>query len=335
MNKHYSIIIVSLLFVIFGHNCQNQPRKFTETRFQMGTVVQITLFETSKKSAQRQMDNGFAEIDRIAALFWEGNPDSDIYKINHRKSDTIHVRSEVAQLLARAKHISQQTDGAFDMTIGTLKELYNFEKKIIPDTNQIKAVLNHIGFENLSIDTTRNRLRFKNPDFKLITGAIVKGYAADRAIDIIKKENPYGVLVNAGGDIRVTKRHDSKKWIVGVQDPKEKGHLIGKVAIYEGAVVTSGDYEQYTIIEGKRYHHILNPLTGFSAEKSHATTVIAPKAECADAIATGLFVLGDKRGKVIINRFPCVEALWIDWEGNSILTDGFSKYLVGDLETNH
>ncbi len=324
--QFFPILLIGLLIIVI--QCDGRIQKYSETRFKMGTVVQITVFEKNKEAAHQQINQGFAEIDRIAEKFWEGNPDSDIYKFNHRKTDSVRVSAEVAALVARAREISKKTHGAFDMTVGTLKDLYNFKRgeEKIPDSTAVVETLQQVGYDKLKINLSENMLISDNRIFTLLTGAIVKGYAAERAAWIITEANRFGVLVNAGGDIRATKRWDNKKWVVGIQDPKNKGQLLGTLSIHEGAVVSSGDYEQFSIIDGKRYHHIINPLTGFSAEQSHATTVIAPNAELADALATGLFVLGPTKGMAVLEKYPDVECLWVDRDGNIIKSDGFDRY---------
>ncbi len=324
-------LYISLLIILFISlfNCNSGIQKYSETRFKMGTVVQITVFEKDEEAAYQQINRGFAEIDRVADIFWEGNPDSEIYKFNHRRSDSVTVSGEVAALLARAAQLSKNTGGAFDMTVGTLKNLYNFKKdeEKIPDTATVKQTLRHIGYDKLTVNLEENLLISDNQSFQILTGAIVKGYAAERAAGVMAGNNEFGILINAGGDIRATKRWDDTKWIVGIQDPKNKGRLLGTVSIYEGAVVTSGDYEQFSVINGRRYHHIINPLTGFSAGLSRATTVIAPNAELADALATGLFVLGPDEGLKVLEKYPDVECLWVDWDGNMIQSDGFKNFL--------
>ncbi|MFP4546826.1 MAG: FAD:protein FMN transferase [Fidelibacterota bacterium] len=329
MSKKRLYIISLIILSITLFNCNGGIQKYSETRFKMGTVVQITVFEKDKETAYQQINRGFAEIDRIADKFWEGDPASEIYKFNHRSSDSVAVSSEVAALLSRAAQLSKNTGGAFDMTVGTLKNLYNFKKgeEKVPDTATVKQTLRHIGYDKLIINLEKNLLITDNQSFQILTGAIVKGYAAERAARVMAKNNKFGILINAGGDIRATKRWDDKKWIVGIQDPKEKGRLFGTVSIHEGAVVTSGDYEQYSVINGRRYHHIINPLTGFSAGQSHATTVIAPNAELADALATGLFVLGPDKGLKILEKYPDVECLWVDWDGNIIQSEGFKNFM--------
>jgi len=326
-NKNNFKILFLFLLVVF-QNCTPKLQKFTETRFKMGTIVQITVFEKDKVLAQKQIDRGFAEIDRVSDLFWEGNPSSDIYKFNHRTSSKVEVSAEVAALISRAKQISKNTNGSFDMTVGTLRNLYSFKKgeERIPSRQKIAETLKFIGFNNLRIDLKQNLLISDNQEFTILTGAIVKGYAAQRALHKIKEDNHNGILVNAGGDICATKRVDEQKWVVGIQDPRSKDGLLGTISILEGSVVTSGDYEQFSIIDGKRYHHIINPITGFSADKSNASTVIAPNAELADALATGLFVLGSEEGLKVLENYPDVECMWVDWQGKLIKSEGFDQY---------
>lgn len=324
--KKYFFILLTLFLA--NYSCTPGLQKFTESRFKMGTVVQITLFEKDKTAAEKEFEKAYAEIDRISSLFWEGNPESDIYKFNHRKSDTVEVTAEVTGLLSRAKLISKNTSGAFDMTIGTLRKLYNFKKgeEKIPDSSDVTEELKCIGFNKLEIDLRNNLLISQNQHFTLLTGAIVKGYAAQRALEKITATNRNGVLVNAGGDIFTSKRYDNQKWVVGVQDPRNRGKILGTVNILDGAVVTSGDYEQFSIIKGKRYHHIINPVTGFSSKQSHSSTVIAPNGELADALATGLFVLGADKGMKVLEKYPDVECMWVNSNGKIFKSDGFDNY---------
>ena len=332
MNKIYSYFLLFLSLAILNIDCGSHMKKFTETRFKMGTIVNISLFEKDAKIAKMQIEKGFSEIDRIAALFYEGVSTSDIYKLNNRIDSTITVAFEVASLLSRAQRISENTTGAFDVTIGTLLELYSFRKGLerIPDSATVFEVKRKIGYQNLKIDLEKNLLTTRNLEFKIVVGALVKGYAVDRAIQIIQSENRNGILINAGGDIRATRRFDQKDWIIGIKDPIQQNKTLDKIAIPEGAVVTSGNYEQFSIINGIRYHHIINPKTGFCSDQSHSCTVIAPSTELADGLATGIFVLGSKEGLKVLDKYPDVECLIVDWDAKIHKSEGFDKYVIND-----
>ena len=262
--NNITLIFLPIIILLSTIGCDAKMEKFTETRFKMGTIVQITIFEKDKEIAEKQINKAFAEIDRISSLFYEGSLESEIYKFNHRNSDTVEVSSEVSDLLGRANQISKNTFGAFDMTVGTLRDLYNFKKgqEKIPDSIDVLKTIKKIGYNKLHINLRENLLIGDNQYFTLLTGAIVKGYAADRAAKIINKENRNGILINAGGDIRATKRYDNKKWVVGIQNPQKKDELLGTISIFEGAVVTSGDYEQFSIIflDGFRRKHTIGTL---------------------------------------------------------------------------
>ena len=329
MKKILSFFITIVL--IFQTSCSNNIQKYTETRFQMGTVVQITLFDKSEKNAQVLMDSAFAEIDRIASLFYEKNPNSQIYKFNNREiNKPVKMPEEILNLVARGNHVSDKTYGAFDITIRSILNLYSLkpEKIHIPDSTEIITTLPFVDYTNLIIDHKNKTISSKILESKLAVGGIVKGYAVDKAIEKISKFNNHGILINAGGDLRATPRYDKKKWTIGIQDPRNTDNIIHIIGISEGAVTTSGDYEQFVMRDGKRIHHIIDPRTGFSADLTQSVTMIAPNAELADCLATGIFVLGAENGLKAIKSFPECECYIIDNHGKTFQTDNFQEYII-------
>ena len=330
---NFKIPIPYFLFCVFLlTSCQPKSKlvKAQSTRFAMGTVIEITVLDTTEAEANNALEAGFAEINRISTQFWEGNPESPIYAFNHRSTETVTMPLEILELIARCEAYSTKLDGAFDITVGTISPLYNFkgDSPRPPDIAMIKALLPAINYQNLIIDFSKAQLGAKNHQTKIGMGAVAKGYGVDQAVAVIARQNIAGALVNAGGDLRALRRVDGQKWRIGIQDPRQADNILLVIEFDSGAVATSGDYEKFFMYEGKRIHHILNPRTGLPADSCQSTTVIAPIAEQADAMATGLFVLGALSGQKALENFPNCEVLWICADGQKVQSAGFEKYLA-------
>ncbi|PIS28574.1 MAG: hypothetical protein COT43_06145 [Candidatus Marinimicrobia bacterium CG08_land_8_20_14_0_20_45_22] len=334
LNKIYTVFkvirftIILYLFLLSTCFYQNRIVQINETRLLMGTVVEITVLDTSEVAAKTAITDAFDEISRISAVFYEGNPKSPIYAFNHRTQNEIVMPSEVLGLVERSMDISKKMDGAFDITVGGLLPLYRFkgDSLVPPNQKDIQAVLPFVGFNHLVINFAENILSCNNRKTQIGTGAVAKGYAVDRAIELLNSRGVKGAIINAGGDLRVLPRMDGKRWRVGIQHPRNRGEMLDVLEICNGAITTSGDYEKFFMYQEKRIHHILDPKTGLPADSCQSVTIIAPKAELADALATGMFVLGITKGMEFIQQFPEVEAMWIRTDGKRFETSGFGKY---------
>jgi len=331
--RRYNRIFLLLCFCTGGnYTCQKpaELQSFRMTRFAMGTVIEITVLDNSEKHANAAMDAAYLEISRIGRLFYEYNPQSPLYAFGNRTSPEVAMPEEVLSLVKRGLGISKLTNGAFDMTVGIILPLYDFksEAPTPPTQKAIDSILAFISYKTLTVDEERGLLISSAPQTKLTTGGIAKGYGVDRAIDILKKMKIRGALVNAGGDLRVLPRADGKKWKIGIQKPRATNQMMEIIAIDSGSVVTSGDYEKYFFYQGKRYHHIINPKTGFSADSCQSVTIIAPTAEMADGLATGIFVMGVNAGLELLESLPDCEGLIVRVDGKIFATKKFDNYLT-------
>jgi len=330
---YFTFSILYLAFFIFILSaCQFKTElvKAQSTRFAMGTVIEITVLDTTEAEANAALEAGFAEINRISTQFWEGNPQGPIYAFNHRTTDAVAMPREILELVVRSKDYSEKLNGAFDITVGTILPLYKFKGDSLrpPESSDINPFLRYIDYRNLDVDLTTERLGTKYRETMIGLGAVAKGYGVDKAIEAITKYNVSGALVNAGGDLRATLRLDGRKWRVGIQNPRQAGDVLFIVEIDSGAVVTSGDYEKFYMYEGRRIHHLLNPRTGQPADSCQSMTVIGPTAEQADAMATGLFVLGAAEGLKALEKFSDCEVLWICSDGKKVQSANFGKFLI-------
>jgi len=330
MKKHYvtqSLIFILPIFLFFVSTCSSklELQSYQVTRFAMGTVIEITVLDYSKKHAYESIDAAFEEISRIGSLFYEGNPESPLYQFSRRTLNNVPMPNEVLQLIQRGLKISELTDGCFDMTVGIILPLYNFktESPAPPAIEDINALLSHVDYRSLSVDLECGVLISASPKTVLTAGGIAKGYGVDRAIEILKGKGVKGALVNAGGDLRVLPRGDGKKWRVGIQDPRDLKKMLKIIEVDSNAVITSGDYQKFFFYNGKRYHHLINPKTGLPADSCQSVTILAPTAEMADALATGIFVAGVSKGLVILNSLPDCDGLIVRYDGKLFSTADF------------
>jgi thiamine biosynthesis lipoprotein len=172
------------------------------------------------------------------------------------------------------------------------------------------------------------KIKFAKRGMGIDLGGIAKGYAVDAAIRVLKEKNVESAMVNAGGDIYVLGRKHGKPWRIGIRHPRRGGEILGIVEVEDKAIVTSGDYERYFFSEGKRYHHILNPKTGYPANECQSVTIVAKKATIADGLATGVFVLGPREGMDLVESLEEVEGVIVNKEGEMSVSSG----LVSKIE---
>lgn len=269
------------------------------TKFLLGTTVDITALHSNIKECEKGCYYAFQEIERIERLLSCHKKDSDISKINGQAGlAPVRVSHETFSILQRAVAYSQKFQGLFDITIGPVTELWGFnsqaEKAItIPAKEQLAALLDLVDFNKVTLNGRDSTVFLPTQGMKLDLGGIAKGYAIDRAAAVLRQQGIQNFLINAGGDIFASGRKSAhKRWTIGVQHPRKPDALLATFELSDSAVATSGDYERYADIGGRRYHHILHPKTGYPAGLSQSVTVFAPSAEEADVWATYLFIIG-------------------------------------------
>ncbi|MBI5208082.1 MAG: FAD:protein FMN transferase [Candidatus Firestonebacteria bacterium] len=317
-NKPY-IIIFSLLFLILS--CQNKTslgERFCKQFFLMDTLIEITIIEKNPDKAKICMDKVFNEFKRLEKLFTGYDSTGDVWKINKSGTDRIKVNDEIFKLISTSQAFSEMSEGAFDISVWPLIRLwgFGFEPKI-PDEKDIKSCLYLVDYKNINLFPEDHSVQFLQNGMGIDLGGIAKGYSLDKAASILKNAGIKNFLINAGGDIIASGiRENGEKWRIGIKHPRKDG-LIETLEISDCAVVTSGDYERFFIKDGKRYHHILNPITGYSAKDCISVTVITHmnsipnSATVADALSTAIFVLGHKKGIPLAKTFNSTKVIII------------------------
>lgn len=296
-----------------------------QARFLMGTRVEITAQGADAKRLNRAVNKAFAEIKRIEEMMSEWEKGSELSRINRNAGKkAIKVSPEMLEIITQSIKFSQISRGAFDISWAALDKLWDFDREepVIPQKEKVAEALKLIDYHKIAVDREGSTVFLQEKGMRIGLGGIAKGYAVDRAIEILQQEGVQDALINAGGDLRVIGKKDGQPWRVGVQDPREKGNLLGVLEITDTSFASSGDYEKYFIKDGIRYHHLLNPKTGIPAQGCRSVTIICASALQADALSTAVFVLGSGAGLKLIEKLPGVETLIIDQEGRLIMSEG-------------
>lgn len=334
-----------LLIIIFlSKNNRIEGETYKRTRLMMGTVVEITVLDNIKKDAAKEensiapkepidvvVEAAFAKIKELEDLLGRTQKGSDIWKINRSSGLAVSVSPETYKLIEDGLNYSKITNGAFDITLGRVIELWNFEgeKPSVPNAADIKDALKGVGGESVLLDKTALTITPQNA-VNLDLGAIAKGYIIDEAGKVLLANNIDNFIINAGGDMVIRGKRGTKPWKVGLQHPRNTTKVMAHIEVEDAktAIVTSGDYERYFMEGGKRYHHILDPKTGYPASGLLSVTIKALDAKVADALSTSIFVMGAEKGLELIDQLENVEAVLVDSDENIIISKGLRDKVV-------
>ncbi len=285
----------------------------------MGTRFDISVVEKDSLKANDYIDLAIEEISRIEKLISSWDKNSQTSLINKNAGiEPVKVDAELFNLIKRSLIISKLTDGAFDISYASMDKIWKFDgsMKVMPTETAIKVSVAKVGYQNIILNDENQTVFLKLKGMKIGFGAIGKGYAADKAKELLISKGVKAGIMNASGDMNTWgKQPNGDYWKVAITNPLNKKNAFGLLPIKSGAVVTSGNYEKYQVFNGKRYSHIIDPRTGYPSSGIISATVFAPKAELADALATSIFVMGVETGIDRINQIPKVECIIIDENG--------------------
>ena len=289
----------------------------------MDTFCEISCYSNDRDKTVAAMDAAFREMQRIESVFSKFDENSAVSKINRLAGlEKVAVSEEVFKLTERAVYYSRISDGAFDITVAPLMDIWGFVRrhKAIPDKEAIDNALRSVGYKDIELDSKESSIRFLNKGTKIDFGGIAKGYAVDRAKDVLVSHGIKDGLINLGGNMfALGNAHGKKSWKIGVQDPRNKGKLLKSFELNDRAISTSGNYERFFEIGGKRYSHIINPVTGEPCQGIISVTVVADSAEKADALSTAIFVMGEKNGLTLAKSIKDIKVLILKEDGKIIL----------------
>ncbi len=290
----------------------------------MGNRFAITAVAGDEALANSAIEKAVAEIKRIEQLLTTFNNSSQTNCINQNAGiSPVNVDEEVFRLVQHSIKLSHLTQGAFDITYGSVdKDFWNFNKgmKKLPDAVAAKQTVKLVNFRNIILDEKDFTVFLKEKGMRIGFGGIGKGYAADRAKLILQQNGIESGVVNAAGDLITWGfQPGGKPWTIGIADPGMAGHAFSSLNITNAAIATSGNYEKFVVINGIRYSHTINPKTGMPVSGIRSVTVIGPTAEVADAMATPVMVMGVKVGLNLINQVNGIECIIVD-DNNKIFT---------------
>jgi thiamine biosynthesis lipoprotein len=298
----------------------------------MATEVRIEAVTADAESGRRAVAAAFDEIARLEQLLSAWSETSQISAVNRAAgAHPVQVSPELFRVAAEATRISELTAGAFDITFAGCGHLWSIRERRIPENDQISACLARVGSGKLVLDPQWPSLFLPQPRMRIGLDAIGKGYRVDRAAAVLEDRGITDYVVDGGGDLRLAGRGLAGPWTVDIAHPREPARSLGRVVLDRGAVATSGDYQWFFERDGVRYHHILDPRIGRPARRSVAVTVVAPTAMEADALATGLFVLGPQEGLSLVERLAGVEAFFMGPAMRAHFSSGFplAKEMAG------
>lgn len=294
--------------------------KLMGNRFEISVVAG----DDEKEMAESQIDLAVEEIQRIEKLLTTYSEDSQTNLVNRMAGlEPVEVDREMFDLVKRSIRISELTQGAFDITYGSVdKKLWNFDRNMtsLPDEDMAKKMVRLINYRHIILDEENSRIFLQEPGMRIGFGGIGKGYAAERAKRVLQAAGVSSGIVNAAGDL-VTwgLQPDGKPWTIGIASP-DAAHLpFSYMNISDMAVATSGNYEKYVMIGGKRYSHTIDPKTGLPVHGIKSVTIVCPNAEIADAMATPVMIMGREVGLDMINQMKGIACLIID-EQNRLFT---------------
>ncbi len=322
MRKIYiesALLFSVIIWVLSGCSVS---RDYSEQAIYFDTIITLNIYGTKDRAV---MEDCLILCDEFEKKFSKTVEGSDIWKINHAEGAWVEVSEETIDILKQAIYYSELTEGAFDVTIAPLTELWhvNDNDGILPAEEEIKEAMSHVNYRFIEID--ENKVRLTDEKAQIDLGGIAKGYIADKLEELMKERGVTSAMIDLGGNIKVVGRKtDGSSWNIGIQKPfADRNEVIGSVMVTDKTVVSSGIYERYFECDGKIYHHIIDITTGAPSESDlESVTIIGESSAAADALSTSCILLGSQKGMALIESIEGVEAVFVTRDGNVLVSSG-------------
>jgi thiamine biosynthesis lipoprotein len=299
----------------------------------MGTYMHITIWGQDDDGAVKAIDDAFREIDRIDDEMTTWKEGSDVARINASAGDgkPVKVSDEVIEVVDKSLDMARLSNGLFDITVGSFSGVWKFDEDndgTIPDDKLVQERKKLVDWHDVVVDHQAHTIMLKRKGQKITLGGIAKGYAVNKAVLVLRARGFADFIVQAGGDMYVAGKHGGRRWKVGIRDPRgPRDDFFAATEVEDATFSTSGDYERFTIKDGRRYHHIIDPTTGYPSMKCRSVTVMAKDAFESDAIDTTLFLMGPEKG-IEAAKKEGVEAVFVDANNKIWVTPGLEGKLV-------
>lgn len=282
----------------------------------MGSRFDITVVAQNEEIGFINIEEAAAEVTRIEKIISSWSPDSETTLINNNAGiKPVKVSQELFELIERAIQVSKITDGAFDITYASMDKVWRFDGTMdhFPTDEEMENSVKLVGYQNIVMDPDETTVFLKKKGMRIGFGAIGKGYAADKAKELLVSKQVKAGIINASGDLTAWgTKATGEKWLIGIANPLDKDKVFSWLPIVESSVATSGNYEKYVEFNGKHYTHIIDPRTGMPATGIDSVTILSKSAELCDALATAVFIMGRDAGLAMINQLGGTEAIIVD-----------------------
>lgn len=324
------------LAMLNAAGCRQTALPAGRSGFALDTAVSVTLHALAEgaSSPESLLDGCFAELRRYERLFSAEQEGSDVDLLNRSDGRTVSLSSETIDLLKTGLYYGELTDGALDITIRPVSRLWDFHgAPSLPDPQALTAAAALVDYRSLQVEGNTARLDRQGAAVDL--GGIAKGYIADRLVAYLTQNGVESALIDLGGNIAAVGSHGGADWKIGVRDPADESALAAVIPVQNASVVTSGTYERGFVLDGVRYHHLLDPKTGRPVQNGLASvTIVSPLSVDGDALSTACFVLGEEKALALIESLPGIEALFIRDSGVLTATSGL-HYTVPTAQGSH
>jgi thiamine biosynthesis lipoprotein len=300
----------------------------------MGTDLKLSAWTADEPGAVSVFEAVFQEFDRLEGLFSTWRENSEIQQINAAAGKhPVAVGTEVRDILRTAHQVSEWTGGKFDVTFGVMSGLWKFDYQnkdaSVPDHNEVVRHRALIDYHQLEVDERTGTVFLRRSGMVVNLGGIGKGYAVDRARDMLRARGFRDFLIQFGGDMYASGKKNAHAWRLGIQDPRGPADRIFAVMdVSDSTFSTSGDYERFFIKNGRRYHHILDPATGEPSQGCRSVTIVARSATIADGLSTGVFIMGPEAGMALIEQLPDVEGIIVSAKNEVLISSGLEGHLT-------
>lgn len=324
----FLIVLISSTLIGCGKEDEN-TEPLSKTDYFMGTILTITLYDNKE---EKIIDKAFEKVKEIESLVSINKDGTELDKVNENAGIApVKVSDETYTIVKKGLNYSQSTNGFFDITIGPLVKLWSIglpEAKV-PTQSEISEKINYINYDNLILNDEDKSIYLKEKGMLIDLGGIAKGYTADQIASILKKEGVTSAIIDLGGNVyALGEKSENTPWRIGVQNPAEtRGDIVGTLSLSNKSIVTSGIYERFIEQDGKKYHHILSPFTGYPYENGiTGVTIISDSSIDGDALSTSIFAMGVEKGLEYINSMSDIEAIFITKDNHIYLSNRASEY---------
>ncbi len=292
----------------------------------MGSSFEFTLVVPNEEIGYINIEEAASEIKRIERMISSWDAESETTLINKNAGiSPVKVSDELFKLIERSIQISEITNGAFDISYGPLNELWRFDGSMqyLPTPEEIRSCVEKIGFTKIDLNIQERTVFLRQKGMKLNFGGIGKGYAVDRAKELLVSKRVIAGMINASGDVTTWgTKASGEKWLIGIENPGWKKNIFSWIPIVESSVSITSNFQKYVTVNGKRYSHIIDPKTGYPVSGIDKVTVMAKTSELCDALATAVVILGKEEGLALINQLGGTEVIISDNLGTIVHSNG-------------